>query len=413
MSLFQNRLFRNTSALLWIQVVTWILPLILLPYYTRLFGLGLFGVVAFVISAIQLSAVITDFGFSLSATEDISRNRDDKPYIEETLGAILLIKLGLLSVAAAAVNAVPYLLPERYGDHRLLFVLAVLPIAGTAYQPVWFFQGLEKMKALAVYTVIAKTAYLGLALALVRRPDQYYMVPVALGLSQLLAAGLGLALIHREGYGIAWPRRARVAKVFSQSATFFASRVSVALYTSGSVFLLGVFGSHAAVALFSVAEQLYRAIQSVFAPVGQALYPYMVREKNLKVFGKALMSAMAVAVVGIFVGYFVSPTLVRWIFGADFLDAVPLLYCFFFVVLVNVPGTLLGYPLLGAFGQSRWANWSVVVGSAVHLTGLLILGGLFGLTGPLVIGMVFVTESLVMCIRGYFGWRLARSFRAS
>lgn len=410
LSFFQHRLFKNTSALALIQVASYVLPLILIPYYTHVFGLELFGVVAFSLAAVQLAMVFTDFGFALSATEDISRNRDSKGYLEETVGSILLIKVGLFSLAAGAVFLLPSL-KDEYAEYQLLFTLSAIPILGLTFQPIWFFQGIEKMNLVAIYTVSAKSLYLVLALVFVREPADFYLVPVMNGISQVLAAILGLLLVHREGYRIRWPGKERTKSVFRASSTFFVSRASVAMYTSGSAFFLGIFGSATQVAIFSIAELLYRAIQGVFSPVGQALYPYMVREKNIGVFFKILAAACTLSVVGVVVGYYVSPALVPLLFGGDYAASVPILYLFFVVVIINTPAVLLGYPFLGAFDATRYANYSVIIGSAVYILLLLWVGTTYGLDAVVVVYLVMVAEGLVFLIRGGIAVHLLRGRR--
>lgn len=98
----QHSVTRNASALGLMQVVNFAVPLMLLPFLTRQLGMEGFGQVAVVLAAIQVAYVLTDYGFSFSATYAISLNRDDRGYINKKIGAIFAVK-ALLQIGRAHV----------------------------------------------------------------------------------------------------------------------------------------------------------------------------------------------------------------------------------------------------------------------------------------------------------------------
>ena len=365
-----RRLATNTSALFLLQIATYVLPLILLPYYAQTFGDHTFGTVSVALSAVALAWILTDFGFSLSATELISRHREDSRLVEESVGAILIWKVALVLAASSGVALVPHVQSE-YADDAALFYLCALPIAGQAFQPLWFFQGMERMRWVTVYSVSAKASYLVLALAFIRGPGDYLRVPVALGVAQLAAAALGFWLMARQGYRPRWPSPAHFRQVVAGSYGFFASRLAAGAYTSGSTFVLGMVAAPAQVASFAIAEQLYRAGQGLFFPLTQALYPYMVRERDLGLFKKVMAGAWIIALCGVGVGYLIAPWVLDLLFGAEDFSALPILHIFIAVFVINIPAMLLGYPLLGAFQLTHYANRSVLLGCAVFVVVVL------------------------------------------
>jgi PST family polysaccharide transporter len=73
---------------------------------------------------------------------------------------------------------------------------------------------------------------------------------------------------------------------FKDSSQFFLSRVSVSIYTSANAFVLGLFTDNTMVGFYSVAEKLYQAMQSLYAPITQTLYPYVAKQKNITLFKK-------------------------------------------------------------------------------------------------------------------------------
>ncbi|EBU9729512.1 hypothetical protein DM032_26775, partial [Salmonella enterica subsp. enterica serovar Teshie] len=99
----------------------------------------------------------------------------------------------------------------------------------------------------------------------------------------ILAFQAGAITLVSHYFVIKWGvqiRRIKVKNIIQQlkySFDFFLSRACVSLYSSGcSVFLATFGGSLNQVAIYGVAEQLYKAGVQVFSPIISALTPYMV-----------------------------------------------------------------------------------------------------------------------------------------
>ena len=63
---------KNFLSLTTLQTINYLLPLVILPYLTRVIGMDKFGLIAFAQSLVQYFMILTDYGFSLSATKEIS-----------------------------------------------------------------------------------------------------------------------------------------------------------------------------------------------------------------------------------------------------------------------------------------------------------------------------------------------------
>ena len=75
------------------------------------------------------------------------------------------------------------------------------------------------------------------------------------------------------------------------------------------------------------------------------------------------------------------------------------------VVVVILPSYILGFPTLSAMGLSKYANYSVVFGSALHICNLLVLYFTGHMNMVTLGAMVSVAEIVILLFRIVVIWR--------
>src|SRR5580698_8416359 len=78
----------NVISLSGLQVVTYLFPIIILPYLFRVIGPERFGLISFAQAFVQYFMIITDYGFSVSATKEISLCHDNKEKVSNIISAV-------------------------------------------------------------------------------------------------------------------------------------------------------------------------------------------------------------------------------------------------------------------------------------------------------------------------------------
>lgn len=396
-----KKLISNTGALFSIQLANYLLPLLLIPYLTRVMGVEGYGIVAFGLALVQIACILTDYGFSLSATYQIATQQNDKEALRKIICAVSICKI-ILAILACSAITVFAISTEKYSEHSLYFLLLTIPILGQTFQPIWFFQGIERMMFITLYTVANRILFLFLVIVLVNGMSEIHWIAIANGISATLAALIGITVMFSLGYTPKWCGFKFIWTTFTQSTEFFWSRAAVATYTAGGSIFLGITSTPTQVAYYSAAEQLYKGAQSLFGPVSQALYPHMAKYKNFKLFFKILKYSIVLSIIGLITGVIIGSTALQFIFGEEFRDAYPVLLIFMITFTITIPSVLLGYPFLSALGNPKAVNMSVIFGSIIQLTILSVLYFINSKQASTIVFSVLITEIFILFYRAKF-----------
>jgi PST family polysaccharide transporter len=171
----------------------------------------------------------------------------------------------------------------------------------------------------------------------------------------------------------------------------------VSIYSSFNTVILGFFTSNEAVGFYAAAEKLFIAMRTAFNPLVQALYPYMAARSNVALFKKVFIFSVAAAAVLAIAVFGLSNIIIETIFGAGLELSSRLLRLFTLVVPFVMASVLLGYPFLAALGHEKYANFSIAIGSVVHL---LLIALLIPIISPISVAVaMIVTQLVVLAIR--------------
>ncbi len=389
----------NVFSLSVLQAVTYLIPLITLPYLVRVLGVEKYGLVAFAQAFIQYFIILSDYGFNISATLDIASNKHNLTKVSQTFSSVMMIRFVLMAV----VFGVLYLLVVtigRFAEDPLIFLLSYGLVVGNVLFPIWFYQGMEMMKYFAVLTLVARSIFLALIFVFIRNEGDYLLVPVLNSLGFVVAGVISLWIAIRKIHiRIQWPGMRVIRDQFRNSFQFFLSTLSSSISSSLNTLVLGLLMSNRIVGYYAAAEKLFIALRASFYPLVQALYPYMANRRNVYLFKRIFYLALGCAIVIAATVFIFSEPIISFIFGSGFEASAKILRLFALIVPIAGASLLLSYPLLAALGHEKYANYPNAVGSLVHI--FLVALFIPVLNPYRIVLILMVTEALVLGIRLY------------
>lgn len=314
------------AAMYGVQFGRKLLPLVSVPYLARTLGPAGWGTVAFVGALGELIVLLIEFGFNLSATREIARHRDSRDACGGIMAGVLGAQMGLAMAGTALALLAARFIPLLRDNPRLLLAGLFYAVA-QGFLPLWFFQGLERMRVAATLEISGKAVALAGLFIFVHAPADGWKVLALQGIAPALSSVAGIWLAYR-----AIPFRAPsfelVREALRTGWPMFVFRGGESLYGAGNAFILGLFAPPVVVGYFSSAEKIGKAAFGLLNPIREALYP---RLSHLAIYNPARgaslarMGAAVMGVGGMVTGgllYLTAPVLIRILMGQAFDPAV-------------------------------------------------------------------------------------------
>lgn len=393
---------QNTGYLLIIEIIRLALPFVALPYVIRTIGAEKYGTIVFTQTIIQYFIILINFGLDISAVKEVSVNRDNKKLLNEIISSVLIIKTMLwvvsLLILLVGIIAIPF-----WRDNALLFFLVFLTCLSELLFPVWFFQGIEKMKYLPIVRTCSILFYTITVFIFVKSSADYVWVAFLQSIGSLLSGIIAFFLLLRiERVKLLFPKIRMIRRLFVESIPFFISRVSNVLNLNMAKTVSGIFFTMDAVAAFDLAQRIAQVSLVPAQMLNQAVYPHIAKTQNRKFANNFLYCNITIAFSVALIVYFLAPFAVYYFAGNTMSEAITLLRILTLFIFCGCITTYLGTPVLVSFGYPKPFNMSVVL-STIILLFLYIIIYTFHLFSIEYFALtLFVTELAILFYRLYY-----------
>lgn len=407
-------LLSNIFSLSFLQASNYVLPLITFPYLVRVLGPEYFGLLAFATATVSYFMLITEYGFNLSATRQISIHRHDIDKINEIFSSVMIIKLALMILSFFSMTLLVFTF-EKFTEHWEIYFITFTIIFGQVLFPVWLFQGMEQMRYITYVQIAAKVFFVIAIFIFVDEKDDYLFVPLMTALGGLFS-GLWSLKIAKKLFRVSFNFQPfeKIKFQLIEGWYLFFSSISISLYTTSISFILGIFSSNTAVGQFSAARTIIQAIKGLYIPISNALYPLASKRiENNKTKGlKFVLKISKFYIFAIFIlsslTFFLSEEIVLLLLGDQYYQSIILLKVMAFLPLLLAIGDTLSVQIMFNLGYQKEFAICVGIGAIFGLSLALISIPNFGSLGASYV--LLSVEILITLILSIFVWYKTRPF---
>lgn len=363
----------SVIALAIVQASNYILPLISVPYLARILGVESFGKMVFAQAFMMYFILLVEYGFSWSATRKVAANRNNRRQLGKIFINVFCSQWLLVIFSAFICSGLVFLFDNLRVDAHF-YALAFLSVFGSALFPLWFLQGIEKMRMAAFFQLAGRFFGLILLFLVVKNSSDVEWAIFLSSISAVLVGIFSLIFIFRGGFFcFCKPSLYDVMNELKEGWVLFTSRLYISSYAILMPLALGWMMGPVALACYNVADKLRSGAQSLINPITQAFFPrisFLMEKNKDAIFPLLRQSAIGVffvSLVASFLLYFFAEDLIKIVTGSGYEEAVVVLQWMSPIPLFVGVSNLLGVQIMIPLGMGHEFNRSFMFAALLCL----------------------------------------------
>lgn len=398
-----NKKHINSSFFLFfINFINFIFPLLISPIIIQRAGVDSFGIVILFQSIAVFVSSITDYGFNISATRDITLNQSNPQFINKHFFIVNYSKIFLLGLAIL-LSALIYIFFPKANYYSFLYISSLSILIGRTFNPLWILRSLNKLKYIFYFFIFFKIVSLLAIYLFVTNKSNLYLVNLAIGSSDLLICLFSISiLIYRMKWKHYLPSYNDIKNEILTGFGIFIQVISINANAYLNPMILVLFVSEYSLGIYCVVEKIILVVKFCGSFILQSIFPkaceiaiesplhYKVFARKLFVF-LVLSMIMAVLILNVFsdqiVSYFIKTSIAEC---SDFLiynSWIP-----FVVVLNMVP-----YLSFLVYGKHKSVTNIFILSVVINFLVNVILSkkfGIYGISTGIYLTELFISISL-------------------
>lgn len=380
-----------------LQLIKYVMPLLTLPYLTRVLEPQGYAVYAYVVSFMTFAQTFVEFGFNLSGTKQVVEARDAHA-LGRVTGSITQARLALCVLAGIACAIIGTFIPIMR-ENAFYACLAYIAVCGRALAPDFLFQGKEQMAPITVRYFLSKGTSTVLTFVLVHSMADILWVPML----DIAASAIALAWSFSSarkmfGLKIEWVATRLYLKELARSGYYCLSNMSSTAFSGFTTLLIGIaIKDPAQISYWSLSMTAIGAVQSLYSPIINSLYPHMVAQGDFAFAKRLAFISVPFVFGGTALFLIMSEFIMLVLGGAEYLPGAYVLRLVTPVLVLSFYGVFFGWPVLGAVGRVKELTATTLVSSLASIV-VLVAVTAAGMVSVAVFAVVRTLTEAFMCV---------------
>ena len=381
------------------QILTIILPIITVPYVTRIFtseDLGNYGFYNSIVSYFSLFAML---GIGIYGTKQIAAARD----VSSTFWNIYAIQL-IASILALFVYVMTLLsIPKMSGIVPIILGIVLLT---KMIDISWLFTGKEDFKKITLRNTMVKVAGVISIFTFIKSSEDLYLYIFLIVIFDFLGQFVmwipAKKFIKRPSFDTKI-----IKKNLHPIVLLFLPQVAISLYVVLDRTLLGLLGSYSDVGIYEQGQKLTSILLTVVGSLGAVMLPRIAnllserKEKEAQNMVKFSFILYNLIIFPMIFGLIaINEVFVKLFLGQNFQDVKYVLYIIVFNIMFIGWTNILGYQVLVVRNKNKEFMLSTTIPAFVSVAVNIAVIPFFGYIGASITSVV--VETLVFAIQWYY-----------
>jgi PST family polysaccharide transporter len=168
------------------------------------------------------------------------------------------------------------LIIPKFRNDWIAYLISLLGVFGNLIFPIWYYQGIEKTKYIAIFNSIARILVtFGIFIFVKKESD--INIAVLIQSSGVVLAGIMALIIMLKLWPVSFviPSRELIIITWKDGWNVFITLLSSTFIYNTNIFILGLLTNNQTVGYYAIAEKIVRVFHSLVSPVSTAIFPYV------------------------------------------------------------------------------------------------------------------------------------------
>lgn len=275
-----NNIIKNGFWMYLMQIFNTVIPLLTLPYITRILGASQYGVFSIALNFLTYFQVIVEYGFGMSATRKIALSNKEKATINKTFTTVLISRFGLF-ILCCAFTLIYFLLSNTDSEECVCLVILMVALLGNCMQLNWFFQGMQQMQFISIISIVSRSVSVALTFLFVKTSDDLMLYCLLYAIAPFINGALGVFIAHTKyGLRLISVKMSEIIAELKEGWYVFTTQLSAKVFGAIGITFLGMFATSSEVGIYSAINKIPNMIILAWTPIAQIMYP--ISSKKMK-----------------------------------------------------------------------------------------------------------------------------------
>ena len=271
----ETRVLENYSFMTALSIFSALIGLIIYPYVIRVTGKEAYGTYVYAFTIATFFQAVIDYGFDSPCAKAIVQAREDLRELGRIVTSVLLLKLVFIVLCAVAFVICIYCVPFMQNHFRLCLMTFIQLIA-TSLFPVWYFQGLKKMKFVTYINLAFRLSTIPLIIWLVHAPEDIGVYAFIVMSSIILGTLIAYVCLFADGICLQRVTIDRLRVLLYDATPFFATSLTSSFKALAVKTIIKHSFGIGEVAIYDLAEKIVTIPRFFTQNINGALFPEVV-----------------------------------------------------------------------------------------------------------------------------------------
>ncbi|MGX7011906.1 flippase [Lactococcus cremoris] len=374
--------FLNSSY----QLLVVMLPIITIPYISRVLGPEGVGVNTFTFAIIQYFILIGNIGITTYGNREIAYNQGNKKTRSQIFWEIAFLRF--ITVGISILLFMIFLGFQK--ANLIIYLLQSIALIASAFDISWYFMGVEKFSRTVGRNFLVSTLSVILIFLFVKEKSDLPLYIIIIT-GSMLVGNLSLWPTLKKEVELPNLKMINISHHLLPTIQLFLPQIAIQIYAVANKNMLGVFDSMTAVGYFNQSNSIILALTPFVTSLGTVMLPRVsnmfaegdnLKAKSMLKKSFEIMTAISIPMVFGVMG--IALKFAPFFFGKDFTSVGLLMMIQAPIILFMAWSNVIGVQYLLPFNRLNHFTISVSIGAVLNVAINLVAIPVYGVVGAMV-----------------------------